>query len=127
MESLFINSTNQTPEINFNPESGTFYIEGKSLPDNPIDFYQPVFDWANKYFYSDEVPLALTLNFKLEYYNTASSKQIAKLFKLLEQSPASENITIKWFYFEEDTDMLEAGERYEMLIKLDFEFDTFDE
>ena len=127
MDTLYLKPTDQTPEVKFNPESGVLLIEGRSLPDNPFEFYQPIFEWANEFFNSDEVPLDLTFDFKLEYYNTASSKQLAKLFKLMEDSPSSENIIIKWFYFEDDDDMLESGQRYDMLININFEFEVIEE
>jgi len=123
MDTLYLKPTDQTPEVKLNHRSGVISLEGRSLPDNPFEFYEPILNWADEFFNSDEVPLDLKFDFKLEYYNTASSKQLAKLFKLMETSPASQNITVRWFYFEDDDDMLEAGQRYDMLINLDFEFE----
>ena len=51
------------------------------------------------------------------------AKQIAKLFRIIEDSPASEHVTIKWYYDEEDIDMLKTGKRYEKLMKLKFIFE----
>ena len=127
MDTLYIKASDQTPEVKLNHNNGVISLEGRSLPDNPFEFYQPIFEWAEEFFNSDEVPLDLKFDFKLEYYNTASSKQIAKLFKLMEESPSSENITIRWFYYEDDDDMLEAGQRYDMLINLNFEFEILEE
>ena len=122
MEALHIKPGNTTPEINFEPETGVFELLGKSLPTNSIEFYEPVFDWVNQFFYSADVPPNVTIDIKLDYYNTSSSKQIAKLFRIIEQSPASVNITINWCYDEEDIDMLEAGQRFDNLMKINFEF-----
>lgn len=122
MEALHIEPSEDTPKIYFEPEVELFVIEGKSLPENAIDFYQPVFDWADRYFNSNEASPNFVLNFKLDYFNTASSKQIAKLFRIIENSPVSENVLIKWYYDKDDTDMLKSGTRYSKLIKLKFEF-----
>lgn len=122
MEALHIESGEDTPKIYFEPEVDIYLLEGKSLPENAIDFYQPVFDWATTFFNSEEVPASLEINFKLDYFNTASSKQIAKLLRIIEGSPSSENVTIKWFYDEEDADMLKAGNRYNKLMNVNFEF-----
>ncbi|MEN8119460.1 MAG: DUF1987 domain-containing protein [Bacteroidota bacterium] len=122
MKALHLTETPTTPEINLDPENNKFELIGKSLPTNSIEFYEPVFEWANKFFYTDDVPLDMILDFKLYYYNTSSSKQIAKLFRIIEKSPASVNITVNWFYDEEDVDMLEAGERFNKLLNFDFEF-----
>ncbi|MBN1251959.1 MAG: DUF1987 domain-containing protein [Bacteroidales bacterium] len=124
MEALNIEPTEDTPKIYFEPDVDIFLIEGKSLPENAIDFYQPVFNWANDFFYSSDAPAKFILNFKLDYFNTASSKQLAKLFRIMEESPVSENVTIKWFYDEEDADMLKAGKRYAKLMKLKFSFEV---
>jgi len=122
MEALHIEPSEDTPKIYFEPEVELYVIEGKSLPENAIDFYQPVFNWAERFFNSEEAPSSFVLNFKLDYFNTASSKQLAKLFRIIESSPSSENVLIKWYYDKEDTDMLKSGTRYSKLIKLNFEF-----
>ncbi len=122
MEALHIEPTDDTPKIYFEPEIDLYLISGKSLPENAIDFYQPVFDWTTKFLNSNEAPSSFVLNFKLEYFNTASSKQIAKLLRILETSKIRENIILKWYYDKEDTDMLKSGTRYSTLINLKFEF-----
>jgi len=122
MKALHIEASEDTPKIYFEPDVEIYLLEGKSLPENAIDFYQPVFDWAQDFFQSDSVPSNIVINFKLDYFNTASSKQIAKLLRIIELSPSSSNVTIKWFYDEEDTDMLKAGNRYNKLMDVQFEF-----
>ena len=122
MEALHIEASEDTPKIYFEPEVEIYLLEGKSLPENAIDFYQPVFDWAQNFFGSENVPSNVVINFRLDYFNTASSKQIAKLLRIIENSPSSENVTIKWYYDEEDTDMLKAGNRYNKLMNIHFEF-----
>lgn len=124
MEALHLEASEDTPKIYFEPEVEIYLLEGKSLPENAIDFYQPVFDWAQNFFYSKDVPSNVVINFKLDYFNTASSKQIAKFLRIIENSPSSENVTIKWYYDEEDTDMLKAGNRYNKLMNIHFEFVT---
>jgi len=122
MEALHLEASEDTPKIYFEPEVEIYLLEGKSLPENAIDFYQPVFEWAQNFFNSSEVPPNVVINFKLDYFNTASSKQIAKLLRIIENSPSSESVTIKWYYDEEDTDMLKAGNRYNKLMNVYFEF-----
>ncbi len=122
MEELHIKSSDTTPKISYNPESGILEFSGKSLPTNSIEFYEPVFNWANQFFNSADVPTNFTFEFKLDYYNTSSSKQIAKFFRIIENSLASEIVTIKWCYDEDDIDMLDAGQRFDKLVKVNFEF-----
>ena len=122
MEALHIEASEDTPKIYFEPEVEIYLLEGKSLPENAIDFYRPVFDWTQNFFHSGDVPPSVVINFKFDYFNTASSKQIAKLLRIIENSPSSENVIIKWYYDEEDTDMLKAGNRYNKLMNVHFEF-----
>jgi hypothetical protein len=58
---------------------------------------------------------------QLEYFNTSSSKCILDVFKKLEAiHKAKHDVTINWFYEEDDEDMLEAGEDYESIIRVPF-------
>lgn len=59
---------------------------------------------------------------KLEYFNTASSKQLAKMLLLIERFIENNSIIIRWFYEKEDNDMLISGNQYSKFLKLEFEF-----
>ncbi|GAB4296847.1 MAG: hypothetical protein Kow0068_21220 [Marinilabiliales bacterium] len=119
MSSLIIKGTDDTPEIVLDLSEKKFKLSGKSLPENAIDFYKPVHEWIENYVKS---PLKETsIDFKLEYFNTASAKQIAKMLKTLEQIQPPNKVTIKWYYQKIDTDMYDSGTRYSKLINLDFE------
>ncbi|OQY01724.1 MAG: hypothetical protein B6I20_07560 [Bacteroidetes bacterium 4572_117] len=122
MKSLHIEADDDTPKVYLDPDAGIFLLEGKSLPENAFDFYEPILKWVEAFFNSENTTQKTAVNFNLDYFNTASSKQIAKLLKIIENSPASETVTVKWHYDEEDTDMLKAGKRYGKLIKIHFEF-----
>ena len=94
---------------------------GRSLPENAIDFYKPVFTWVEEAMQSVSGK-DIVVDIKLEYFNTASSKQIAKLFLQLENYNEKNNITVKWFYEKEDNDMLVSGNQYAKFLNLKFEF-----
>ena len=40
MEELIINKTSNTPKVHFDPELGLLKIEGRSIPENPSDFFE---------------------------------------------------------------------------------------
>ncbi len=111
--------TFETPTITFDLEGGTLEIIGRSIPENPIEFYHPLFDALEKY---EKLSKASTsVNIKLEYYNSSSSKVILDMLKKLEHIHESGNhVTINWFYEEADENMLLAGEDYKLIIKLPF-------
>jgi hypothetical protein len=57
----------------------------------------------------------------LDYFNISSSKMILFVFyKLMEIKQQEKKVNVIWFY--NDEDLYEAGEDYEFITKLDFEF-----
>ena len=45
MEQLIIDATSHTPAISFNGREGLMEISGRSIPDQPDDFWLPVLNW----------------------------------------------------------------------------------
>ena len=122
MANLKIEGTEDTPLIDFNLDSGKFEISGRSLPEDAVSFYTPVLDWLDTYYSGS--PLSETLfDFKLEYFNTASSKLVLDLFmKIEEHTSQGNNTKVNWYYYEDDEDMQEAGEEFAELVEVPFEF-----
>ena len=116
MEDIRIEGTPKTPTVNFITNEGLLEIKGRSIPENSIEFYKPLIDWIESY--AKEPKDSTNINIQLEYFNTSSSKCILDLFKKLEA--IINNITINWYYEEDDEDMLEAGEDYEAIINIPF-------
>lgn len=117
MEDLSLEGTAKTPTVDFK-SAGELLIKGRSIPENSIEFYKPIIEWISNY---SENPKENTLvNIQLEYFNTSSSKCILDVFKKLE-SISDSSVSVKWYYEEDDEDMLEAGEDYEAIIDLSFE------
>ena len=126
MENLVIEGSPKTPTIKFNPEEGKLLIQGRSIPENSIDFYKPLVDSLEAY---AEGPKAETkVEIVLEYFNTSSSKCILDVFKKLEKiNAAGGGVTINWHYEEDDEDMLEAGEDYQAIINIPFKMIEIEE
>ncbi len=121
MDSLLIQKTEDTPQVNFDIATGIFKLSGRSLPENAIDFYKPVLDWIEAVL-SESYEKKIVFEIQLEYFNTASSKQLAKMLLLIERFIENNSIIIRWFYEKEDNDMLISGNQYSKFLKLDFEF-----
>jgi len=120
MEKLFIAKTDDTPEVDFNPETKEMKMTGRSLPEDVTTFYQPVLDWLDEL---EETPGgAYKFIVNLEYFNTASSKLILDILMRLEDihTGGSNEIEIIWNYDERDTDMEEAAEEYSELVEVPF-------
>jgi len=125
METLNIAGTEDTPTINFNYESGEFIISGRSLPEDVTSFYKPVLDWLEEF--SGNPKDGAKFHFKLEYFNTASSKILLDVFMKLEEisDDSGKSFTIVWYYQDSDPDMKEAGEEYAELVTVPFEYTTY--
>ena len=119
MEVLHIEGTEDTPEVLLDSGNNTFSISGRSFPENAIDFYEPIFAWLQKH--AEEVENDMEFEFCMEYFNTSSSKQIAKIFLLLEKINENVFVQVIWKYKKEDSDMMASGMRFSKLLNLEFE------
>lgn len=120
MEALKYEATQNTPTINFVPGQGLLEIKGRSIPENSVGFYKDILEWIDDY--GKTAPATTTVNIHLEYFNTASSKCILDVFKMLDiiQKGGNSEVTVNWHYDEDDEDMLEAGEDYEAIVSIPF-------
>ena len=117
MENLKLKGTSRTPEVDFNT-NGIVKISGRSIPENSIEFYDPLFVWLSEF--CDKIELHINL----EYYNTSSSKCLLQVFNLVEKNEGS---FCKWFYEDDDEDMLEAGEDFEDSTNIPFEMISYED
>jgi hypothetical protein len=121
MNTLHLEGTSKTPSIIFSVEKGLFEISGKSIPENSIEFYQPIYDWLDQY--SQQPNKSTSVRIQLEYFNTSSSKCLLDVFRKLEalQKTGKSEVTIIWLYEEEDEDMMEAGDDYQTIVNIPFQ------
>tara|TARA_R110002050_G_scaffold270758_2_gene413844 strand:+ start:503 stop:886 length:384 start_codon:yes stop_codon:yes gene_type:complete len=120
MENLNLEGSAKTPTVKFDSKSGKLELKGRSIPENSIEFYKPLNDWIDGYATN---PIGeTTVDIKLEYFNTSSSKCILDLFKQLENlNKQGTAVKVNWYFEEDDEDMAEAGEDYQAIIDLPFE------
>lgn len=120
MENIKIQGTEDTPKVILDKDNDIMEISGRSLPEDVASFYDPVLNWLEEYAQS---PNAKTIfNFKLVYFNTASSKLLLDiLMKLEEIHEAGNDVLIRWHFPEDDEDMEEAGEEYADIVDVPFE------
>lgn len=120
MKLLSLEGSNITPNINFDAETGKLYLKGRSIPENALEFYQPVFEWLDEYLQTPNSKTVVHVQF--DYFNTSSSKCILDVLKRVDKvDDAGHDVLIKWYYDENDEDMMEAGEDYAALLRAPFE------
>jgi hypothetical protein len=119
MKELIISKSTNTPGITFNPESGLMKIEGRSIPENPGDFFDPLIEWLEEYFNNPVENTRFDMN--LEYVNSGSSKYLLGIFRILKKKHDEGKIcSINWFYEEDDEAIYSLGEHYKNTIKMPF-------
>lgn len=119
MEKVHIQKTKSSPEVIMDFDAGTLEIKGESYPENAVAFYKPVFDWIAE---ATNAKKAIKIEFKLDYFNTSSSKCVMDLLDLSEKYfSGNGKIEVKWYYKEDDDDMLETGQEFAGDLKLPFE------
>ncbi len=121
MNTLIINDSVKTPSIIFTSENGILEIKGKSIPENSLEFYKPVYEWLDNYAQSPATNTEFRV--RLEYFNTSSSKCLLDIFRKLESihTLGKSKVVVCWFYDADDEDMMEAGEDYQAIVKVPFE------
>ena len=121
MDTLSIDISPETPRIILDKENNIMEIAGNSIPEDAQAFYDPILEWIDKYITSPNPKTHFV--FKLEYFNTASSKLILDiLFRLKTLNDAGNDVTISWYHEEDDMDMLLAAKTYVEITDLKFEF-----
>jgi hypothetical protein len=110
-------ATQSTPFIYFDPATGRLDIIGRSIPENSVAFYKPLFEALDQY--SVNPAKGIRAKIHLEYYNSSSSVCILNLLKKLEALKNKvSDITIEWHYEEEDEDTLTAGNNFQAIVSL---------
>jgi len=112
MEKFFIEGDEFIPEINFDPETDILCISGESYHEYTGEFFEPIFEWIDQYI--KEPGKRIQLKFRMDYFNTASSKCFYDILETLNIYAQEHNGSFEafWYYEEEDYDMLESGEDY---------------
>ncbi len=125
LERVFIKSRSDTPYVLLDADEGYGEITGKSHPPDVTFFYKPIISWFLDFKKVEKKDFELV--FKMEYINTASYKMIMEMMMVLEQLvKEGKQITIKWFYPEDDNEMLETGKDFESMLSVKFQFMGYD-
>ncbi len=124
MQNLSIVGNDVMPSVEFNYETGVLRIEGRSLLEDAVGFYQPLLLWIDKYLKDPKQKTTIIIN--LEYFNSASARMIAKILMKLEEAYEKDltEVRVIWKYIENDDIMLEKGKEFKSIVFLPFEFEV---
>ena len=123
MNYLRIESSKFTPGIVLDPCNNVLEFYGFSLPENAIEFYEPVINWLNEYksgFEKNHMDTKdINVIFKMVYYNSSSLRKIMEIFHILSEIYHSGlNVHISWQYDSEDPQMAESGKEIADIAKV---------
>lgn len=112
MEKFTIQKTKSTPFVEFDSEKGRIRIEGESYPENPVKFYEPIWDKLRDYLKSG-IATHLEVDIELTYFNSSSSKALMNFFEMLETATINGfDVAVNWWTHPENESALEAGEEF---------------
>lgn len=122
--SLIIEETQDSPKIVLDKTKGIFEVSGRSLPENAVKFYTPVLQWMEEYINS---PNQTThFEFKLDYFNSASTKKIFEIITILEKINQKKHpVTVIWYHTKDDELIRNRGLEIKEMVDVAFEIRTY--
>lgn len=120
MENLILERTPETPEINFNAQTGTLKLFGRAYSNDISFFYKSLASWLEEYLKSPQD--LTTIELQLDYYNSIFIKL---LYYFIEQSKSvlqkNKKLEIKWYYQDGDDESSDDAMRISKIINYPIE------
>jgi hypothetical protein len=117
---IHILPTNNTPEFIFNPD-GIIKIKGRGLFGNKTEVSDQILVWIDSYIENPAETTYVIIAF--EYLNSFSTALLVSILKKFSQVLLkSKKLVIRWFYEEDDEDILERGEYISSSFDIPIEF-----
>lgn len=123
MDTISIEATKSTPSVLFDIDKKLFQIIGKSLPENAMEFYKPLYDWIEEFCNSNR-DKGIEFNVELDYLNSSSIKLVFLIFNKVNdhylKAETKEKIAINWGYKVDDELIRMKGEEFKEYLDLPF-------
>ncbi len=104
---LFIEATRTTLGVEFLYSKGVLRLTGDSYPENAADFFLPLLKWVKDYV--RVLHEQTTVEFRVKYFNTSSSRYIFQIMEILHAFEARDNaVKVVWISQGQDDDLLET-------------------
>jgi hypothetical protein len=114
IDTLLINSTETTPEVNFYASQNKALMRGESYPENTAEFYASVIEWLTNYVENMKEDDLFDFLLHLTYFNSSSSKVLLDIFDLLDEAgEKGKKIVIHWLYDKGNETLQEYGEEFQ--------------
>jgi hypothetical protein len=120
MEKWNIEATDRTPSVVLDRQESILKLEGRSYPEEGMDFFEPIIVRLRTLQNSDG-PIS-TIHVRLEYYNSATAKALAELFtSLMTLKNRGLSAKVIWEFEEEDEGIQEDVDMFMESFDLPFD------
>lgn len=112
-------ATDDLPAVILDAKNNIFKISGRILPEDGSKFFQPIYNWLERYI---KEPNDLTeFHLKLDYYNSSTARLLTKMIVELEKiKDTGKKVIVVWEYYEDDEVMEERGAELKSISFLPF-------
>lgn len=120
MDKVHILPTNKTPEVLLNP-AGIIKIKGRAIDESRTGVPEQIMQWIDQYLLnpSEKTDITVALEFLNSFNTIVLTSILKKISQLIQQR---KTIHIKWYYEEDDVDILDRGEYISSIIDVPIEF-----
>jgi hypothetical protein len=120
MDKIHILPTNKTPEVLLNP-AGIIKIKGRAIDESRTGVPEQVMQWIDQYLLnpSEKTDITVALEFLNSFNTIVLTSILKKISQLIQQR---KTLHIKWYYEEDDVDILDRGEYISSIIDVPIEF-----
>lgn len=114
---ILIQKASNTPFVKF--EDGVLVISGRSIPENAISFFEPLFKFIGEYAKNPDT--FTEVNILLEYANSSTNRSLMAIFTLFEHIYENgHTININWYFETGDELMQDLGKDFKDVLRLPF-------
>ena len=107
---IYIPRTMESPEVDFKFSNNILNLTGEAYPENAGEFFTPLL-FALKSYLAKRDGILIQFNFRLTYFNSASTKMLYSIFSLLNETACTSNqVILNWHHDEDDDTILEYGQ-----------------
>lgn len=124
MDALIIKKTKETPEINFNPETGILKISGRAYSNDIYQLFRPLNTWLEAYL--DKPKDTTTVELKIEYCSSVFNKLLIQFFENCKSViQKDKKLVIIWKHEKGDKESVDEANHISKLIGLPIEKKEF--
>ena len=121
LERYEVTGTEETLGVILDQTEGRFEFSGKSLPENANEFFEKIFTWLQTY--SNKPNKKTDIVFKVDYFNSSSSRKFVEVLMLLEEAISNGNqVSVKWYSQKNDEMIEDRGKELSEVLDIPFEF-----